>query len=138
MNKLYYDPVSGYICDRYPTDIPHTEDSPFIEVDDEVYGQTFSCEYGKTWAVINGELTIIEDTNVTSTPEYQRNLLENQIFLLQGFLVETDYVVLKLAEAQVSGDATKLAELKSRYADVLAQREQTRQQLSDIKDQINS
>ena len=82
MNKLYYSPVNGYLCDRYPNDIPHTDETPFIEVDDDIYGQTFACEYGKTWAVINGELTVIEDTNITATPEYQKNSLENEIFML--------------------------------------------------------
>lgn len=138
MNKLYYSPVNGYLCDRYPNDIPHTDETPFIEVDDDTYGQTFACEYGKTWAVINGELTVIDDANIMATPEYQKNSLENEIFMLQSFLTETDYITLKLAEAQINNDETKFVELKTKYASILEQREQTRQQLSDLKEQLEA
>lgn len=47
MKKVYYDKETGYLCNRYPKDIKQTDDSPFIEVDDELEEQTYSVEYGK-------------------------------------------------------------------------------------------
>ena len=39
MKKVYYDKKTGYLCNRYPKDIEKTEDSPFIEVEDEIEEQ---------------------------------------------------------------------------------------------------
>ena len=57
MNKIYYN-KEGWICERFPYDIPIEDETRFIEVDEEVFIETFTCESYKYWRVVNGKLVI--------------------------------------------------------------------------------
>jgi len=56
--------------------------------------------------------------------------------LAQSIFSKTDYVVTKIAEAQILELAT-VADLKKQYANVLQQRQEIRQIIASLKDRIN-
>lgn len=47
MQKIYYN-IEGWVCERYPYDIPIEDDTRFIEVEESVYHQTLGCESHKS------------------------------------------------------------------------------------------
>lgn len=51
MQKLYFSD-EGWVCERYPYNIPKTEN--FIEVEDDVYDKTFCCDEYCAWKVEDG------------------------------------------------------------------------------------
>lgn len=55
MEKIYYN-KDGWVCDRYPYNLPIENDNRYIEVSDDIYENTLQCELGKSWRVVNGEL----------------------------------------------------------------------------------
>jgi len=55
MKKIYYN-VQGWVCQRYPYDLPIENEALYIEVSDDIYENTLQCELGKSWRVVNGEL----------------------------------------------------------------------------------
>lgn len=56
MQKIFYD-KDGWVCQRYPHDIPIDDETRFIEVDDDEYEKTFSCPCHFSWRVVNNLLT---------------------------------------------------------------------------------
>ena len=48
-------------------------------------------------------------------------------------LADTDYIVLKIAEAQADGETEKIAELKTTYATELANRKAWREQINELE-----
>jgi len=130
--KLYYDTETGYLCNRYPNDIAQKEDSSYIEVEDEVAETTFCCDYGKVWAVVDGELKLIDDTKLQATDEYKRIVKENEIYILKQYLSSTDYVIAKLQEAQLE-DEEEYASLKEEYAEVLTKRKEARARIRELE-----
>lgn len=133
--KIYYDSSSGYLCNRYPKDIQVTDTTPFIEVTEEEYEQTYSVEEGKFWAVKNGKLQKIDDAELLNDPEYQLRQMNQKIEADKSYLTSTDYVVLKIAEAQLAGDQELVTELMNLYKDVLAKREQARNEINSVQSQ---
>ncbi len=51
-------------------------------------------------------------------------------------LAETDYVVIKMYEAVIRGE--DITEMKSEYSDVLNHRQQLREQINELEEQIKS
>lgn len=56
-----------------------------------------------------------------------------QIAELKKKLADTDYIVLKIAEAQADGDTETVAELKITYATELANRKAWREQVDELE-----
>ena len=52
------------------------------------------------------------------------------------YLADTDYVIVKISEAMVSGSKQLINELKNKYADVLNEREEARKQINELKKEI--
>lgn len=52
---------------------------------------------------------------------------------LKKKLADTDYIVLKIAEAQADGETEKIAELKTTYATELANRKAWREQINKLE-----
>ena len=52
---------------------------------------------------------------------------------LKKKLADTDYIVLKIAEAQADGETEKIAELKMTYATELANRKAWREQINELE-----
>lgn len=130
--KLYYDKKTGYLCNRYPNDIEQKEDSPYIEVEEETVEKTYCCDFGKVWAVINGELKVIDDTKLQATDEYKQLVKENEIYILKQYLSSTDYVIVKLQEAQLE-DEEEYNSLKEEYAEVLTKRKEARARIRELE-----
>ena len=132
MKKIYYDKETGYLCNRYPKDIEKTDDSPFIEVEDELEDQTYCAEYGKAWKVVNGSLVIADDIETQKTQEYKDFIKRNEINEYKQYLAQTDYVISKLNEAKIE-DETLFESLKVKYADILNKRKEARAKINELE-----
>ena len=132
MKKVYYDKKTGYLCNRYPKDIEKTDDSPFIEVEDEIEEQTYAVEYGKFWKVIDGSLVIGDDIETQATQEYKDLVRSNEINAYQQYLNDTDYVITKLNEAKIE-DEELFNSLKEKYAEVLTKRKEARAKINELE-----
>ena len=132
MKRIYYDKETGYLCNRYPKDIEKTNDSPFIEVEDELEDQTYCAEYGKAWKVVNGSLVIADDIETQETQEYKDFIKRNEINEYKQYLAQTDYVISKLNEAKIE-DETLFESLKVKYADILNKRKEARAKINELE-----
>lgn len=135
MNKIYYDKETGYLCNRYPKDIKKTDTSPFIEVDDKDYEETFACPYGLFWAVKDGALKLVDDVETQATEEYKTMVLNNEITELQQYLADTDYIITKLNEAKLEDDA-EFEVMKAQYSEQLSKRKEARSKINELKKQL--
>lgn len=135
MNKIYYDKETGYLCNRYPKDIEKTDASPFIEVDDKDYEETFICPYGLFWAVKDGELKLVDDVEAQATEEYKTMALNKEITELQQYLTDTDYIITKLNEAKLEDDA-EFDKLKAQYSEQLIKRKEARSKINELRKQL--
>lgn len=131
--KIYYDKSTGYLCGRYPKDLPIGESTPFIEVAEEEASETYVCEYGKVWAVKNGSLQKVEDAETTASDEYKAYARENEISSLKNYLTETDYVISKLNELKLE-DEDEYETEKAKYSDVLKKRKEARARINDLSE----
>ena len=134
MKKVYYDKKTGYLCNRYPKDIEKTDDSPFIEVEDDIEEQTYAVEYGKFWKVVDGSLVIGDDIETQATQEYKDLVRSNEINEYQQYLNDTDYVITKLNEAKIE-DEVLFNSLKEKYAEVLTKRKEARAKINELEAQ---
>ena len=134
MKKVYYDKETGYLCNRYPKDIEKTDDSPFIEVEDELEEQTYAVEYGKFWKVVDGSLVIGDDIETQATQEYKDLVRSNEINEYQQYLNDTDYAITKLNEAKIE-DEELFNSLKEKYAEVLIKRKEARAKINELEAQ---
>ena len=132
MKKIYYDKKTGYLCNRYPKDIKKTDDSPFIEVEDDIAEQTYCVDYGKAWKVVNGSLVIGDDIETQATQEYKDFVKYNEINEYKQYLAQTDYVISKLNEAKLE-DETLFNSLKEEYAEVLTKRKEARAKINELE-----
>lgn len=132
MKKIYYDKKTGYLCNRYPKDIEKTDDSPFIEVEDDIEKQTYCVNYGKAWKVVNGSLVIGDDIEVQETQEYKDFVKRNEINEYKNYLAQTDYVISKLNEAKIE-DETLFNSLKKEYAEILTKRKEARAKINELE-----
>ena len=134
MKKVYYDKKTGYLCNRYPKDIEKTDDSLFIEVEDELEEQTYYVEYGKFWKVVDGSLVIGDDIETQATQEYKDLVRSNEINEYQQYLNDTDYVITKLNEAKIE-DEELFNSLKEKYAEILTKRKEARAKINELEAQ---
>ena len=134
MKKVYYDKKTGYLCNRYPKNIEKTEDSPFIEVEDELEEQTYAVEFGKFWKVVDGSLVIGDDIETQATKEYKDLVRSNQINEYRQYLNDTDYVITKLNEAKIE-DEELFNSLKEKYAEILVKRKEARAKINELEAQ---
>jgi len=90
MEKIYYN-KDGWVCERYPYDIPVEDENKFIEVDEDTKSLTMSCEIHKSWRVKNGKLLIdtYEETPLTE-------LLEVELESIQNWFRQTDWIPNKI------------------------------------------
>ena len=132
MKKVYYDKKTGYLCNRYPKDIEKTDDSPFIEVEDDIEEQTYAVEYGKFWKVVDGSLVIADDVETQATQEYKDLVRSSLINEYRQYLNDTDYVITKLNEAKIE-DEELFNSLKEKYAEILTKRKEARAKINELE-----
>lgn len=78
MEKIYYN-NSGWVCNRYPNDLPVDDENRFIEVDEDTLAQTLICESGKAWKVVNGKLS----QEIYNKTEHDKNVVLSTILDLK-------------------------------------------------------
>ena len=68
------------------------------------------------------------------TPQKPQELInQEKISEYQRYLADTDYVVVKISEAMISGNKPIINELKNKYADVLNKRDEARKQINELE-----
>lgn len=133
--KIHYQKETGIICERYPKDVPVTDDCLEMEVTNDEYQQTLQCDYGKMWAVKDGSLVIIDDEEIINSAEYKKYSLNAQLMQYKAYLSDTDYVISKLNELKLEDEEEYETE-KANYADVLAKRKEARKKINEITKEI--
>lgn len=79
--------------------------------------------------------TVSIDTLTEAQAEQTRAKVERdrEITANKALLSNTDYIVLKIAEAVADGDTDEVAQLQALYAPELAQRKQARARINDLQ-----
>ena len=85
----------------------------------------------------NGKQLFVENGKVVAKEVSfnQEEVLQNKILKLKNKLVETDYVALKIAEAETEEEKQTL---KQKYFIELAQRKQWREEINQLEQQLNN
>ena len=133
-NKIHFN-SQGWVCNRYPYDIPIDDETRYIEVDDDEYNASLSTAKFFAWRVVNGRLVNEEYTELTSEQKAEKHRLtvECEIAEHKQFLADTDYVITKLTEAQAIGDQAERSELHTQYNDVLDERKRRRALINELE-----
>ena len=79
------------------------------------------------------EITEEEFKALTKPPVFQVNENQKQIKVLKKKLNDTDYIVLKIAEAVADNDTATVTALKTEYATELANRKLWREEINNLE-----
>lgn len=79
------------------------------------------------------EITEEEFKALTKPPVFQVNENQKQINVLKKKLTDTDYIVLKIAEAVADNDTATVTALKTEYATELANRKLWREEINNLE-----
>ena len=127
MERIYYNKITGLLCNRYPTDIKIDENSAYIEVSEEIANTTYVCPCGKHWAVIDNILQQVD----YETEESKQLKIDNEIAKYKDYLSSTDYVISKLNELKLEDEA-EFEKAKIEYKDILAKRKEARERINKL------
>lgn len=116
MGKIYYN-LDGWVCSRYPTDIPIDENSKYIEVDESEYEKTLYVDVGYAWRVVDGKLVVEKYGEIPAYIEIDE---------LKTKLRDTDYQATKYAEGWFT---------EEEYAPIKAQRQAWRDRINELEKQ---
>ena len=112
---------------------------PFLDENGEPITQTVTntvrdgLEDGYT-QITEEEFNELSNKRYEPTEEQKAKIEKaRQIAELKKKLDNTDYIVLKIAEAQADGETGKVAELKTTYATELANRKAWREQINELE-----
>ena len=113
--------------------------NPFLDGNGEPITQTITktvrdgLEDGYT-QITEEEFNELSNKRYEPTEEQKAKIEKaRQIAELKKKLADTDYIVLKIAEAQSDGDTETVAELKMSYATELANRKAWREQINKLE-----
>ena len=113
--------------------------NPFLDENGEPITQTITqtvrdgLEDGYT-QISEEEFNTLNNKRFELTEEQKAKIEKaRQIAELKKKLADTDYIVLKIAEAQADGDTKTVAELKMTYATELANRKAWRVQINELE-----
>lgn len=128
MEKIYYN-ENGWVCKRYPYNIPIEDESRYIEVEDSVADETYSCKIGYSWRVTDGELEqAIYDNDAATKQKYTEELFEletwfSNVYDMQmkqydrcqrlGIEFTSSYGTVEELDAQAVGNAARIKELRT-------------------------
>ena len=82
------------------------------------------------------EITEEEFKALTKPPVFQVNENQKQINVLKNKLNNTDYIVLKIAEAVADNDTATVTALKTEYATELANRKEWRNRINELESEV--
>ena len=128
MERIYYNKITGLLCNRYPTDIKIDENSAYIEVSEEIANTKYVCPCGKHWAVIDNTLQQVD----YETEESKQLKIDNEIAKYKDYLDSTDYVISKLNELKLEDDG-EFEKAKEEYKEVLAKRKEARNKINELE-----
>lgn len=97
MEKIYYT-EKGWVCQRYPYDLPVTDESRFIEVEEKLYNETLSSPEFFAWRVVNGEL-VNEHYEDLTAEEQEEEKQSNEIALNSAYIPSVEKSVSFFAKA---------------------------------------
>ena len=113
--------------------------NPFLDENGEPITQTVTktvrdgLEDGYT-QITEEEFNELSNKRYEPTEEQKAKIEKaRRIAELKKKLADTDYIVLKIAEAQADGETEKIAELKMTYATELANRKAWREQINELE-----
>ena len=113
--------------------------NPFLNENGESITQTITktvrdgLEDGYT-QITEEEFNELSNKRYEPTEEQKAKIEKaRKIAELKKKLADTDYIVLKIAEAQADGDTETVAELKTTYATELANRKAWREQINELE-----
>ena len=113
--------------------------NPFLDENGEPITQTVTktvrdgLEDGYT-QITEEEFNELSNKRYEPTEEQKAKIEKaRRIAELKKKLADTDYIVLKIAEAQADGETEKIAELKTTYATELANRKAWREQINKLE-----
>lgn len=118
MEKIYYN-NAGWVCKRYPYNLPIENENQFIEVDNEIYEQTLSCENHYSWRVINGKLEMQQYEDIP-----QSEIAQVEIDQLKQQLADMDYKTSKYVDGEYS---------ETEWAEIVAQRQSIRVRIRELE-----
>ena len=81
MKKVYYN-NDGWVCQRYPDFIPIENEALYIEVNDNIYDETFCAKGGYAWRVVKGKLK----QEIYDTKVYKEEQIYQEIYNLKDEL----------------------------------------------------
>ena len=128
MERIYYNKITGLLCNRYPTDIKIDENSAYIEVSEEIANTTYACPCGKHWAVIDNTLQQVD----YETEESRQLKINDEIAKYKDYLSSTDYVIAKLNELKLEDDG-EFEKAKEEYKEVLVKRKEARNKINELE-----
>lgn len=79
MEKVFYN-NQGWVCQRYPYDLPIENENLYIEVSEQEYEQTMSSNVGMAWRVVKGKL----EQAVYDNKDYSKSQIEQEIATLKN------------------------------------------------------
>lgn len=123
--RIYYNQY-GWVCNRYPYDIPKTDNCNYIEVTDEVYEETLSVPMYHAWRVVDGQLVVerYEETpngvlwreELKSLEEwfemYDRQVQEYNRCVRLGLEYDAKYGTIAELDATAFANAKRISELR--------------------------
>jgi len=86
MRKIYYN-EQGWVCQRFPYDIPVENENNYIEVNEDIFQMTMSCETYKAWRVVSGGLRMEQYEVIPVQINYEQELSE-----IDAWFASTDYI----------------------------------------------
>lgn len=98
MVKVYYN-KEGWVCNRYPYDIPIDDINRYIEVSEADYAKTNSVERFKAWKVESGKLVVRQKEAVPL-----KETLEQELDEITKWFTETDYMPNKIITGEWTSD----------------------------------
>ena len=122
MEKIYYN-ENGWVCNRYPYDIPITDENRYIEVDGEKYAETLSCSPHYSWRVVNGELVVEQYQDIP-----QQELYQQEYNTLKQQLADMDYKTSKYVDGEYTDEE---------WQEIITERKQIRVRVRELETLLN-
>lgn len=100
MKKIYYN-NQGWVCERFPYDLPIENENQFVEVADEDYDETLHCQEYYAWRLVDGQL-VQEQYEQPTEEEVKENLREQREYECFAIINRGQLWYSRLTSAQIS------------------------------------
>ena len=130
--KYYYDIInkSVFSIDNFEYTLRENQDYEITEEEFNNYFDKLSNFYDVAVEIVEGKVNFTYTKNETS-----EGYLLNQIELYKQELLNTDYIITKIAEAQALGEDT--TELLNKYSEIISNRKNIRTKINELEEKLN-